>query len=630
MIVPMHQAVFFVHARQKKLFLRHLQNLGLVAPEWQPASRTVPWARKQQELQGLWQKIQKFRKSDAPIKEVKIMHSASFLLDFLQAEWNAYQELCQAHAELLEERKEIALWQNSDPEKYYSLAAHGLHIYLYSGSYRFFRRYIFPEIPMLVLSRKKDEVYFAVFSQDRDPPRLPFVLHPFPTRSLKDVDEEIALIGKRLREKEGLFKYLCRQKQLFARACAAAHHLAQKDWVQQKLEPVLHGQVFLLKAFFPEACSGKIKTFCEHHQIAYAFLPADGDAPVLLQNPYPISLFEKITRLFSLPHYQELDPTPFFAPFFMLFFGICLADAGHAIILALLSLVLLRYHSTRKLAELGLVLGAAALAAGILLNTFFGEKLFSSDGEHGILAAGSGLAVFAAYTAQGKTVYPALVLSLLLGALQLSVALMLQAFNQTWRRGGRYAIKPVGAFLLFLGSFAWATHHDILSLGLNQNLRAGPLPVGQWLSLLSPTLAAACVAVGLWAIIFWGAPDQKQLRRPLAGLWQLYQLVTGFLGDFLSYLRLFALALCSGLLGNAFNQIAFMLQDGGGWLATAGGIMVLVFGHTLNFALSLLAAIVHPLRLTFVEFYKNLGFRGGGQSFVPFRKLDPYDLGLLD
>ena len=110
------------------------------------------------------------------------------------------------------------------------------------------------------------------------------------------------------------------------------------------------------------------------------------------------------------------------------------------------------------------------------------------------------------------------------------------------------------------------------------------------------------------------------------GLWELYQFVSGVVGNLLSYLRLFALGLSGGLLGAAFNYIAFMFitKDGVVHYASpllAATIIVLVLGHTLNIALCCIGSFVHPLRLTFVEFYSNISFKGGGKQYSPFRQL---------
>jgi V/A-type H+-transporting ATPase subunit I len=108
-----------------------------------------------------------------------------------------------------------------------------------------------------------------------------------------------------------------------------------------------------------------------------------------------------------------------------------------------------------------------------------------------------------------------------------------------------------------------------------------------------------------------------------AGLWDTYNMATGLMGDVLSYIRLYALGLAGGMLGGVFNQLAFMVRDGAGdtlygvpgWLGCG---LILVFGHTLNIAMSCLSAFVHPLRLTFVEYFKNSGYDGKGEAYEPF------------
>ena len=120
-------------------------------------------------------------------------------------------------------------------------------------------------------------------------------------------------------------------------------------------------------------------------------------------------------------------------------------------------------------------------------------------------------------------------------------------------------------------------------------------------------------------ILLFNNPDKKMWIRPLLGLWEMYNVVSGLLGDVLSYIRLFALSLAGGLLGGAINLIATMIRgDDPGIVSWFFMLLVLVGGHFINFALAALGAFVHPLRLTFVEFYKAVGFTGGGKAYAPF------------
>jgi V/A-type H+-transporting ATPase subunit I len=107
-----------------------------------------------------------------------------------------------------------------------------------------------------------------------------------------------------------------------------------------------------------------------------------------------------------------------------------------------------------------------------------------------------------------------------------------------------------------------------------------------------------------------------------AGLWDTYNMASGLMGDILSYIRLFALCLAGGMLGQTFNNLAYMVVDGqtgiGAVLGWIGFGLIIIFGHTLNIAMCCLSAFVHPLRLTFVEYFKNAGYEGKGVEYKPF------------
>jgi V/A-type H+/Na+-transporting ATPase subunit I len=105
------------------------------------------------------------------------------------------------------------------------------------------------------------------------------------------------------------------------------------------------------------------------------------------------------------------------------------------------------------------------------------------------------------------------------------------------------------------------------------------------------------------------------------GLWTTYNMVTGILGDLLSYIRLFALGISSAIMGFVFNSLAVEMSGSIPVLSILIMIIILVIGHSINIFMSGLGAFVHPLRLTFVEFYKNAGFSGGGKQYNPFRKI---------
>jgi V/A-type H+-transporting ATPase subunit I len=137
---------------------------------------------------------------------------------------------------------------------------------------------------------------------------------------------------------------------------------------------------------------------------------------------------------------------------------------------------------------------------------------------------------------------------------------------------------------------------------------------------LSPeAMKWAVIAVGgisALAIYIFNTPGRNPLINIGAGLWDTYNMATGILGDVLSYLRLFALGLAGGMLGQAFNNLALSVKGDSiaSWLPF---VLILVVGHVMNILLSGLGAFVHPMRLTFMEYFKNAGYEGKGAAYNP-------------
>jgi len=129
----------------------------------------------------------------------------------------------------------------------------------------------------------------------------------------------------------------------------------------------------------------------------------------------------------------------------------------------------------------------------------------------------------------------------------------------------------------------------------------------------------AVIAVGgisALAIYIFNTPGRNPLVNIGAGLWDTYNMATGILGDVLSYLRLFALGLAGGMLGQAFNNLAVSVK-GDSPLTWLPFVLILIIGHVMNIMLSGLGAFVHPMRLTFMEYFKNAGYEGKGSSYNP-------------
>ena len=360
----------------------------------------------------------------------------------------------------------------------------------------------------------------------------------------------------------------------------------QIDWQKVTLstDKLAEGALCLFEGFCPIDKEPELNAMLAEAQVYYEETdPEKEDAtPIELKNNFFTRLFEPITRLYSLPNYAELDPTPFFAPFFMLFFGLCLGDGGYGLVILLAGIaVILKAPKLKEWGWLGVFMGATTMIVGILTGMFFGinleEVAFLAPVKQYFITETNATVHF-----MGGSYHPMMVFAIIIGIFQILFAMGFKVVKITLRDGFKYAAYDC----------AWLV---------------------------------ALVTLIVWAlfILFYSNPDRKILLVNIGGgLWGTYNMVSGLLGDVLSYIRLFALGLAGGILGNVFNALA--LQAGGacpswiGWLPT---LLILVFGHTLNFALCLISSVVHPMRLTFVEFYKNAGFEGGGREYKPFKKL---------
>lgn len=630
MIEQMQRVSLLLLYSEKKKVLRSLQNLGVVDLNLS-GTETDRMRRSRQEIAeirkilGFIEAAEKNLAASTLLPQVTLPVEPKAQLKMVQAMLAEKEQLESAVRELKQELIRYDGWGEIPIDGIARLGQKGVGVHLFSGSARFFDQFDFGDECVAVVSRQQNTVRFILVTLHADAPVLPFQKFSIPSRTVAEMLSQTEILSRKLGEANARIAALRKNVPQLTRSINHIETRRRFEQAKHSLSADSTETVYEISGFFPASRKARVLHFLESRKLAYEIAaPAASDnVPVLLKNPPWTRLFEPITRIFSLPEYRELDPTPLFAPFFTLFFGFCMGDVGYGLLLLLISVVLVFKPAMRQLAILGLILAFATLASGVLMNSFFGANLFVRDGG-GLINLPHDPAVFAAYTVQGKTVFPAMTLSLLIGCVQIFVAFVVQSVNETIVLGWRYAFKALSMLMLAAAAFILAAHADFMNLGFNAKFIIGPLKVGEWLTAIPKVAAHTALAFGGVLFFFFAAPDRKFWLRPLGGLWDFYGFSTGLMGDFLSYIRLFALALAGGLLGNAFNQIAFMVlpKTSSGhdfatpWVAVT--VLILVVGHTLNFALGALGAFVHPLRLTFVEFYKNINFRGGGRSYRPF------------
>lgn len=363
--------------------------------------------------------------------------------------------------------------------------------------------------------------------------------------------------------------------------------------VKDAAQVVLEDKVIALEGWLPEKMVEETDRWLAERGVAYELSePAPEDEPpILLKNNSFARLFEFIGELYSLPGYRELDLTPFFAPFFALFFGFCLGDAGYGLLLLVgLSLYKLKAKpALRPLLSLAQWLCFSTVIMGIVSGTFFGIQLLEVQVPW--------VVKMRSFMLDSQQLFN---FALIIGVVQIVFGMFLKVAN-LWRQHGLpAALSTIGWLVLIVGG---GICYGLSVKGYN---------------IVVPLYAIAVVA-GLMIFVF------NNFRRNVlvnvgAGLWDTYNMVTGLLGDTLSYIRLFALGISSAVLGLVFNDLAVNMSGDVPVLKQLLMLIILLFGHGMNLFMAGLGSFVHPMRLTFVEFYKNAGFEGGGKKYQPFKK----------
>ena len=328
----------------------------------------------------------------------------------------------------------------------------------------------------------------------------------------------------------------------------------------------------------------------------------EDNPPIKLKNNWFTRQFEVFTEMYGAPVYTEFDPTPIVAPFYLLFFAMCMGDAGYGLILILLGIaVAKKWINIAMLKNIGpiiSILGAGTFAIGLVLGTAFGIDLSAAEWYPQAMKKIMITGTIAGFPAQ-------MILALGIGIFHICLAMTVKAIGYTKRFGFRETVSVWGWLLLIVGGIATA------ALGMAKLVSPDVI---KWIVIVIGVVSAL-------GIYIFNTPGKNPLSNIGSGLWDTYNMVTGILGDVLSYIRLYALGLAGGMLGQAFNILGgIIVGDGISVINFLPFALILLFGHSLNLAMSCLGAFVHPLRLTFVEYFKNAGYEGKGKEYNPLTK----------
>ena len=493
--------------------------------------------------------------------------------------------------QLRKDADELVPWGQFDAKSFDRLKENGLKLHFYKAKVidlAWKEQYALSEI-----SNFGGYSYFVVVS-DTDDFDFPLKELPAPDRDYAAIEQQIAELEGQVKEKE--------------------HRLAQLKWhepvIQAELDKTLskldlhlahasgektaEDYITVFEGFAPKENEPALHDMLEHENVLYLIDKAkpDDNPPIKLKNNKFVSMFEMLTDMYGRPKYDEFDPTVFISFFFMLFFAFCMGDAGYGLVLILASLGLKKMLG--KIAPLGVTLGIATTVVGFLFHTFFSMDI----AEWSIFAPIKGVFLPSQIAGYDGT----MVLALIVGIVHICLAMIVKTYQSTKVKGFANSLGTWGWTLLIVGGIIVG---GLALMGVMDQ------SVTKWIIIVLGSLSAL-------GIFFLNDLHRNPLKNFGSGLWDTYNTATGLLGDVLSYLRLYALGLAGAKLGEAFNAIGLQaLGDGGfGWIAF---ILIVVVGHVLNIAMCVLGAFVHPLRLNFLEFFKNSGYEGTGRKYNPLQ-----------
>lgn len=606
MVTKMTKYSFILLSEQTEGFLNSLQELGVV-----DISRSLKPIDEQSS--GMLTEADRAKKALSILAACKDGSEKDFKFGGcpVDAVLETQDRIAEISAEIAAAKKEIAVrqpWGSFRSEDIHKLESQGLKLRFYSCMKKKFDPSWAEIRPLEVISETESKVFFVTVSPAEEEYSFPIEAVPAPEGSVNEAEEKLSLLQSKLEKEQQLLANL--------KSCSDEIRKAYNDslsrldlyFAEAATEKAVDNYLTVLTGFAPTSDDKRLCASFDSMDIYYSHEAAtkEDNPPVKLKNNWFAKNFEVLTGMYGVPAYDEFDPTPVLGPFFMLFFAMCMGDAGYGILLMLIALVLrlkMKDSSLGKMHRLIAFLGGMTFVVGIFLGTFFGMSILEASWAPAWL---KGLCIDGWFPDAKIAGFPVqMVLAVAIGVLHICLAMIIKTINFTKRFGFKKTVATWGWTTLIVGGLV------VVSLGMTEVLSAEAF---KW------TIIALAVVSGL-AIYVFNTPGRNPLLNIGSGLWDTYNMVTGLLGDVLSYIRLYALGLAGGMLGNAFNIMGTMILDipvpGVNWVFC---IIILIFGHVLNLAMSCLGAFVHPLRLTFVEYFKNSGYEGSGAKYNPLTK----------
>lgn len=378
-------------------------------------------------------------------------------------------------------------------------------------------------------------------------------------------------------------------------------YLAQKEKYEAVEKTASTESAFVVSGYMPERISEEVKFAIEQKFICQMEITEPDyeseDVPVLIENGMFAGGVESITNMYSPPSNKDIDPNPVMAFFYYVFFGFMLSDAGYGILMIIFALVAKAKFKVKdsklKFANMVFFSGISTVFWGAMFGGWFGDLIPTIATSFLGYDKGPELAIWMDPVSNSMNL---LIYCLGFGIIQLFAGLAIRFFMLCKERQFLAAIFDTIPVMVFVVGFA------IMGAGLIVEV---PAEIKPWGTIL--------LSVGAVLIILTAGRSSKNILGKLGGgLYALYNTATGYLGDILSYSRLLALGLVTGVIANAVNLLATMPGN------IVFFVIIFIVGHTINFAINVIGTYVHTNRLQYVEFFSKF-YEGSGKVFTPFK-----------
>lgn len=478
-----------------------------------------------------------------------------------------------------------------------------------------------------ILSADKDLTYLAVVCLRKDADKLEDALRAsgfarpsqmvskVPSELKKNLEEQIQQLNSKTKQIESQiaeYKDYRNDLRLFV-----DYYRIRAEKYQILGQIPQSKQTFFISGYVPEGAVPLLKEKIENAYnctVDVEEIKEEEEPPVLLKNGKISSSVEGVLESYGLPHKGEVDPTRIMSVFYIVLFGMMLSDAAYGLLVSLVCFIALKKfprmaEGLAKSIRLFMYCGISTLIWGILFGGYFGNVVDIVSEVY----FGHKVVIPALWFVPLNNPMKLLIFSLGLGIVHLFFGLGIKGYSYIKNKDYMgFLCDVVFWYMLLVGLLLMLIPSDLFA-----SIAQAKIVFPPFVNLLAKVLAIGG-AVGL---LLFAARDNKNFGLRLAlGAYELYN-ITGWLSDVLSYSRLLALGLATGVIASVVNQMGSMM--GTSIIGVIGFIVVFIVGHTLNLAINLLGAYVHTNRLQFVEFFGKF-YEGGGRPFNPFKQNTKY------